>query len=152
MANHFSIPMNSICLPVKENVITYCLSPLGYCNKISQTGWLINGRNLVYTVLEAESVVQFSSVAQSCLTLWPHESQHTRPPCPSPTPGVHSDSHQCGGWGPFSGSWTYCCAFMWWKGLGSSVGSLLEVLILLMKVSSLDLITFLKLHLLIPSF
>ena len=23
----------------------------------------------------------------------PHESQHTRPPCPSPTPGVHSDSH-----------------------------------------------------------
>ena len=21
-----------------------------------------------------------------------HESQHARPPCPSPTPGVHSDS------------------------------------------------------------
>ena len=21
----------------------------------------------------------------------PHESQHARPPCPSPTPGVHSD-------------------------------------------------------------
>ena len=36
---------------------------------------------------------QFSSVAQSCPTLRPHESQHTRPPCPSPTPGVHSDSH-----------------------------------------------------------
>ena len=26
-------------------------------------------------------------------SLWPHESQHARPPCPSPTPGVHSDSH-----------------------------------------------------------
>ena len=25
-------------------------------------------------------------------TLRPHESQHARPPCPSPTPGVHSDS------------------------------------------------------------
>ena len=37
--------------------------------------------------------VQFSSVAQSCPTLRPHESQHTRPPCPSPTPRVHSDSH-----------------------------------------------------------
>ena len=37
--------------------------------------------------------VQFSSVAQSCLTLQPHESQHARPPCPSPTSGVHSDSH-----------------------------------------------------------
>ena len=33
--------------------------------------------------------VQFSSVAQSCPTLWPHESQQARPPCPSPTPGVH---------------------------------------------------------------
>ena len=26
-------------------------------------------------------------------SLRPHESQHTRPPCPSSTPGVHSDSH-----------------------------------------------------------
>ena len=25
-------------------------------------------------------------------SLWPHESQHARPPCPSPTPGVHWDS------------------------------------------------------------
>ena len=33
--------------------------------------------------------VQFSSVAQSCVTLWPREPQHTRPPCPSQTPGVH---------------------------------------------------------------
>ena len=32
---------------------------------------------------------QFSSVAQSCLSLQPHELQHTRPPCPSPTPRVH---------------------------------------------------------------
>ena len=36
------------------------------------------------------SSVQFISVAQSC-PLQPHESQHARPPCPSPTPGVHSD-------------------------------------------------------------
>ena len=32
--------------------------------------------------------LQFSSVAQSCPTLRPHELQHARPPvCPSPTPG-----------------------------------------------------------------
>ena len=42
--------------------------------------------------------VQFSSVAQSCPTLWPHESQHTRPPCPSPSSGVHSDSHPSSQW------------------------------------------------------
>ena len=26
-------------------------------------------------------------------SLRPHESQHARPPCPSPTPGVHSELH-----------------------------------------------------------
>ena len=25
-------------------------------------------------------------------SLWPHELQHARPPCPSPTPGVYSNS------------------------------------------------------------
>ena len=25
-------------------------------------------------------------------SLWPHEPQHARPPCPSPTPGVYSNS------------------------------------------------------------
>ena len=35
--------------------------------------------------------VQFSRSVMSN-SLWPHESQHARPPCPSPTPGVHSDS------------------------------------------------------------
>ena len=29
----------------------------------------------------------------------PHESQHARPPCPSPTPGVHSDSRPSSQWG-----------------------------------------------------
>ena len=33
--------------------------------------------------------VQFNSVTQSCMTLRPHEPQHARPSCPSPTPGVH---------------------------------------------------------------
>ena len=31
-------------------------------------------------------------------SLWPHESQHTRPPCPSPSPGVHSNSHPSSRW------------------------------------------------------
>ena len=33
-----------------------------------------------------------SSVAQLCPTLRPHGLQHTRLPCPSPTPGVHPNS------------------------------------------------------------
>ena len=31
-------------------------------------------------------------------SLQPHESQHARPPCPSKTPGVHSDSHPLSRW------------------------------------------------------
>ena len=31
-------------------------------------------------------------------SLWPCESQHTRPPCPSPTPGVHSNSYPSSWW------------------------------------------------------
>ena len=31
-------------------------------------------------------------------SLWPHESQHTRPPCPSPTPGVHPNSCALSRW------------------------------------------------------
>ena len=43
--------------------------------------------------------VQFSSVQSlSCVHLRPHESQHARPPCPSPTPGVHSDSRPLSQW------------------------------------------------------
>ena len=30
--------------------------------------------------------------------LWPHELQHARPPCSSPTPGVHSNSHPSSRW------------------------------------------------------
>ena len=37
------------------------------------------------------SSVQFSRSVVSD-SLRPHELQHARPPCPSPTPGVHSDS------------------------------------------------------------
>ena len=36
-------------------------------------------------------IVQFSRSVMSD-SLRPHESQHTRHRCPSPTPGVHSDS------------------------------------------------------------
>ena len=43
------------------------------------------------------SSVQFSrSVVSDSLQL--HESQHTRPPCPSPTPGVHSNSRPSSRW------------------------------------------------------
>ena len=46
--------------------------------------WLINS-------------VQFSCSVVSD-SLWPHESQHARPPSPAPTPRIHSDSHPLSQW------------------------------------------------------
>ena len=50
-------------------------------------------------VVSLESVLSFTSPLESASyflilsgSLRPHESQHARPPCPSSTPGVHSDS------------------------------------------------------------
>ena len=53
---------------------------------------------------------QFSSAQLSCSvvfdSLQPHESQHARPPCPSPTPGVHSNSRPSSSWcHPAISSW-----------------------------------------------
>ena len=31
-------------------------------------------------------------------SLWPHGPQHSRPPCPSPTPGVYSNSYPLSRW------------------------------------------------------
>ena len=46
--------------------------------------------------------VQFSSVQFSCSvvsdSLRPHEPQHARPPCPSPTPGVYPNSYPLSQW------------------------------------------------------
>ena len=43
------------------------------------------------------SSVQFSRSVMS-YSLQTHELQHARPPCPSPTPGVHSDSRPSSQW------------------------------------------------------
>ena len=42
-------------------------------------------------------IVQFSCSVVSD-SLWPHGLQHARPPCPSPTSGVHSNLHPFSQW------------------------------------------------------
>ena len=51
----------------------------------------------LYICKKGISSVQFNHSVLSD-SLQPHESQHTRPPCPSPTPGVHSNSHPTSRW------------------------------------------------------
>jgi len=70
---------------VEDRVSQLCCSPWGH-------------RVMYNLVTEQHGSVQFSSIAQSCPTLRPHESQHTRPPCPSPTPGIHPNSCALSQW------------------------------------------------------
>ena len=48
-------------------------------------------------ILSKRPSVQFSLSVMSDF-LWLHESQHARPPCPSTTPGLHSDSRPSSQW------------------------------------------------------
>ena len=53
----------------------------------------------IKTLKSQSKLNQFSKFAQSCSTfLWPHGLQHTRPPCPSPTPRVYSNSCPLSRW------------------------------------------------------
>ena len=55
--------------------------------------WVTNNKAHILRITS----VQFSRSVVSD-SLWPHESQHARPPCPSSTPGVHSKSHPSSRW------------------------------------------------------
>ena len=57
---------------------------------------LSDGTEQIYTYIYIYNIYITISdqISRSVVSdsLRPHESQHARPPCPSPTPGVHSDS------------------------------------------------------------
>ena len=53
-------------------------------------------KHLMISCLPFSSVHFSRSVVSDSLR--PHESQHVRPPCSSPSPGVHSDSHPSSPW------------------------------------------------------
>ena len=55
--------------------------------------------SLVSTMVHVVTIssVQFSHSVVSN-SLWPHELQHARPPCPSPIPGVHPNSCPLSQW------------------------------------------------------
>ena len=61
-----------------------CTLPIGFSFYVALS--IQNTRSVQYR----RSVVSYS--------LWPHESQHARPPCPSPTPRVHSNSCPSSWW------------------------------------------------------
>ena len=59
--------------------------------------WLLGMYYFRFIMLHHSVSVQFSRSVVSD-SLRPHESQHARPPCPSPTPGVYPNSCPLSGW------------------------------------------------------
>ena len=61
-----------------------------------QCQWIIH----YVTSVKPARYIRSDQISRSVMFnfLWPHESQHARPPCPSPTPGVHSDSRPSSQW------------------------------------------------------
>ena len=58
-------------------------------------------RQILYPLSKVGSPIKVSDQFSHSVvsgSLRPHESQHTRPPCPSPTPRVYSDSRPSSQW------------------------------------------------------
>ena len=53
--------------------------------------------HIIWHRTNMDTSVQFSRSIVSD-SLWPHESQHTRPSCPSPTPGAYSNTCPSSRW------------------------------------------------------
>ena len=51
-----------------------------------------------YVSLKFNCMCVYISSVQLLSCVWPHESQHARPPCPSPTPRVYSNSCPLSQW------------------------------------------------------
>ena len=56
--------------------------------------WVTKSQTQVSIHVRKDNIIRSDQISRSVVSdsLRPHESQHARPPCPSPTPGVHSDS------------------------------------------------------------
>ena len=60
--------------------------------------WLSDWTELRYDRLKCHFWWPQFSYSVMSDSLWPHGLQHTRPPCPSPTPGVYSNSCPLSQW------------------------------------------------------
>ena len=60
----------------------------------------MHGPRKVKVIVWSSTMTRLLLFSHSVLSdsLQPHGLQHTRPPCPSPTPGVHSNSHPSTEW------------------------------------------------------
>ena len=83
-------------LKTKSQRLNFCNKNFIFYESTNHSSFLRCSSIIQLTVIFHEPT-QFSRSVLSD-SLWPHESQHARPPCPSPTPGVHPDSCPSSQW------------------------------------------------------
>ena len=98
-----------MCVHLRLWLGTLCCNACTWTN-VSSNKIQINYKGLKITVhgqlgqitdkIQKDYIISSVQFSPSVVTdsLRPHESQHARPPCPSPTPGVHSDSCPLSRW------------------------------------------------------
>ena len=101
---YHSIAITVANILISDNIKSYCKSRPRKISFISSRNakWHSKfGRQVgslkIFILWSSNCSVQFSHSVVSDF-LQPHELQHTRPSCPSPTPRVHSNSHPSSQW------------------------------------------------------
>ena len=94
-----------VCVPdLRGNVFSFSLLRMMlavgslYMQSLSNYQWHFHRTRT--KILNLYGNIRSDQISHSVVSdsLRPHELQHTRPPCPSPTPGVHSDSRPSSQW------------------------------------------------------
>ena len=94
--NHFQ--RSELLLSASQIFMDGSLEHKALCTTFNYLLWvtMMHKRKIMLTSYPGKRVHFSRSVMSN--SSWPHESQHPRPPCPSPTPGVHSDSGPSSRW------------------------------------------------------
>ena len=82
---HLNLMFCMMWLKLSTTLKYMSLNQICLCNSVKR--WTQSTRVFFHT----QKLLQFSHSVVSN-SLWPHGLQHTRPPCPSPTPGVYPNS------------------------------------------------------------
>ena len=91
-----NINTNSLCVYLLIQVYVYfCFSYTNFSHFLMMNFFYYEKNTILKKKLFRSDQISRSVVSNS---LQPHESQHARPPCPSPTPRVHSDSRPSSQW------------------------------------------------------
>ena len=94
--------MWDLSFPAKYWILTSCTERRSLNHWTGRKSLSVSSEDRNHAYFWTPEKRAFSSVQFSCSvvsdSLRPHESQHTRPPCPSPTPEVHSDSRPWSQW------------------------------------------------------